>query len=42
MTLENSKRLLAHYEAAGMKAEANDMRTNLARRGVKETPVKTK
>ena len=40
MTVENAKKLLAHYEAAGMKAEAADMKANLARRGVTEPKPK--
>lgn len=43
MTLENCKRLLAHYEEVGNAAAAADMRENLARRGVQpDKPSKKK
>ena len=35
MTVENCIRLLEHYESKGMEKEAEDMRANLERRGVK-------
>ena len=40
MTLDNCKKLLAHYEAVGRKAEAEDMRAAIARKGVTEPKTK--
>lgn len=37
MTLENCKRLLAHYESKGMLVQAQDMKANMAIKGYKET-----
>jgi len=43
MTLENCKRLLAHYRAIGYKEAERDMLENLKRKGfVEDKPAKDK